>query len=102
MSKSETYSPNQAVQALLGDFESDPKVPYNDTVQKSLLVARALQQRATELQTPAEKKQQMELDRMIQNPSDKVTMTAMTDQACLLYTSPSPRDQRGARMPSSA
>ena len=24
------------------------------------------------------------------------------DQRCLLYTSPSPRDQRGARMPSSA
>ena len=25
-----------------------------------------------------------------------------TCQACLLYTSPSPRDQRGSRMPSSA
>ena len=25
-----------------------------------------------------------------------------TDGACLLYTSPSPRDQRGSRMPSSA
>ena len=24
------------------------------------------------------------------------------DSACLLYTSPSPRDQRGSRMPSSA
>ena len=24
------------------------------------------------------------------------------DEACLLYTSPSPRDQRGSRMPSSA
>ena len=24
------------------------------------------------------------------------------DQLCLLYTSPSPRDQRGSRMPSSA
>ena len=29
---------------------------------------------------------------------DKVEMT----RACLLYTSPSPRDQRGSRMPSSA
>ena len=26
----------------------------------------------------------------------------MTAEACLLYTSPSPRDQRGSRMPSSA
>ena len=28
--------------------------------------------------------------------------TAAESQACLLYTSPSPRDQRGSRMPSSA
>ena len=26
----------------------------------------------------------------------------IAEQACLLYTSPSPRDQRGSRMPSSA
>ena len=26
----------------------------------------------------------------------------LTSSACLLYTSPSPRDQRGSRMPSSA
>ena len=33
-----------------------------------------------------------------------ITTTAMLQQgkACLLYTSPSPRDQRGSRMPSSA
>ena len=29
-------------------------------------------------------------------------MTAFTYRFCLLYTSPSPRDQRGSRMPSSA
>ena len=29
-------------------------------------------------------------------------MKAASNQACLLYTSPSPRDQRGSRMPSSA
>ena len=33
----------------------------------------------------------------IVNPGDTLTFTA-----CLLYTSPSPRDQRGSRMPSSA
>ena len=31
-------------------------------------------------------------------PGDKVTV----EMTCLLYTSPSPRDQRGSRMPSSA
>ena len=32
---------------------------------------------------------------------DKADDSPLT-QACLLYTSPSPRDQRGSRMPSSA
>ena len=38
---------------------------------------------------------------------DKLTKTKQTNKVntiiiCLLYTSPSPRDQRGSRMPSSA
>ena len=41
------------------------------------------------------------------NPDDPASSTAMitdiaNNQLCLLYTSPSPRDQRGSRMPSSA
>ncbi len=71
----------QAAHALLGIFQIDPDSPLDPTIQKSLLVARTLQQRAHELQTPEERKQQTELDRMIQNPSDKATLTAMTDQA---------------------
>ena len=31
-----------------------------------------------------------------------LSMGELKDQGCLLYTSPSPRDQRGSRMPSSA
>ena len=31
-----------------------------------------------------------------------VVVSAMSGETCLLYTSPSPRDQRGSRMPSSA
>ena len=34
--------------------------------------------------------------------SEKVLGKLMADSSCLLYTSPSPRDQRGSRMPSSA
>ena len=47
------------------------------------------------------KDQQVQMERMVQ--------TELTEQqgrkdhkVCLLYTSPSPRDQRGSRMPSSA
>ena len=34
--------------------------------------------------------------------SDNVTLLGFSQGTCLLYTSPSPRDQRGSRMPSSA
>ncbi|MCA9211794.1 MAG: bifunctional proline dehydrogenase/L-glutamate gamma-semialdehyde dehydrogenase [Planctomycetales bacterium] len=74
-------SVENAVHALWQDFSPDDSSPYDETVQKALVIARALQRRAQELQTPAEKKQQAELDRMIQNPTDKVTLTQMTDQA---------------------
>ena len=50
-------------------------------IEQALLLARQLQASAQKLQTPEERKQQAELDRMIQNPSDKATLTAMTDQA---------------------
>ena len=70
-----------AVQALFGDFEADTASGLDVTIQKALFVARALQKRAHDLQTPEERKQQMELDRMIQHPGDKVTLTALTDQA---------------------
>ena len=34
--------------------------------------------------------------------TDRAARTGRNPQTCLLYTSPSPRDQRGSRMPSSA
>ncbi len=55
--------------------------PSPDLIDKAVALARALQERATELQSPAEKRQQAELDRMLQTPSDKSTLMQMTDQA---------------------
>ena len=40
----------------------------------------------------------MKLLRQVENTEYKYTLAYL----CLLYTSPSPRDQRGSRMPSSA
>ncbi|RBP39094.1 L-proline dehydrogenase [Roseimicrobium gellanilyticum] len=51
------------------------------TIQRALDVARGLQQRATELQTAAERRQQAELDRMLQTSTDKATLVQLTDQA---------------------
>jgi RHH-type transcriptional regulator, proline utilization regulon repressor / proline dehydrogenase / delta 1-pyrroline-5-carboxylate dehydrogenase len=47
----------------------------------AIVLARQIQVRAKELQTPAERRQQAELDRMVQHPRDKATLTQMTDQA---------------------
>ena len=66
---------------LLTAFHSDPQSKAAVVVQKALFLARSLQERAIELQTPSEKRQQAELDRMLQTPSDKATLAQMTDQA---------------------
>jgi len=50
-------------------------------IEQAVALARALQARATELQTPAERRQQAELDRMLQTPADKFTLVQLTDQA---------------------
>lgn len=52
-------------------------------------LARQIQIRAKQLQSPAERRQQAELDRLIQQPRDKATLMQMTDQAF--------RSQRAAR-----
>ena len=52
-----------------------------ELIDSAVELARRLQLRATELQTPAEKRQQAELDRMLQTPSDKATLVQLTDQA---------------------
>src|SRR5688572_19813877 len=69
------------VQELLADFTPSSASPHSELVQKALYVARRLQERASELQTPSERKQQAELDRMLQTPSDKSTLAQITDQA---------------------
>jgi RHH-type proline utilization regulon transcriptional repressor/proline dehydrogenase/delta 1-pyrroline-5-carboxylate dehydrogenase len=48
---------------------------------EAIQLARRLQERANALQTPQEKRQQAEFDRMIQHPADKATLVQLTDQA---------------------
>ena len=70
-----------ALEQALSEFRPDPESSRPLTVQKAIFLARRLQERAKELQTPPERRQQAELDRMLQTPSDKVTLALMTDQA---------------------
>ena len=67
--------------SLLDQQSVDSASPLPEDVQLSIAVARHLQTRANVLQTPQERRQQAELDRMIQSPTDKITMIQMTDQA---------------------
>jgi RHH-type proline utilization regulon transcriptional repressor/proline dehydrogenase/delta 1-pyrroline-5-carboxylate dehydrogenase len=55
--------------------------PHEPAVARALRLARALQEAAAARQTAAERRQQRELERMMENPHDKATLVAMTDQA---------------------
>ena len=65
----------------LSPFQPDPASQLPLEVQKTVFLAGLLQARATALQTPAERRQQAELDRMMQRPEDKCTLMQITDQA---------------------
>ncbi|MHB1035951.1 MAG: proline dehydrogenase family protein [Pirellulales bacterium] len=69
------------VVSLLSEFRPDPGAEHDETVQKAVFLARRLQERAVLLQTPSERRQQAELDRMLHHASDKATLAQMTDQA---------------------
>ena len=69
------------LQAAFEGFCGDDQSQLPPRVQQAIFLARVLQQRATELQTPAERRQQAELDRMMQSPGDKATLMQLTDQA---------------------
>ena len=59
----------------------DAASPLSPRVQRAIALARHLQTRGVDLQTPAERRQQAELERMVQSPSDKATLMQLTDQA---------------------
>jgi RHH-type proline utilization regulon transcriptional repressor/proline dehydrogenase/delta 1-pyrroline-5-carboxylate dehydrogenase len=71
----------RGIEAVLADFQPDPESPQPATLQRAVRLARLLQERAMALQTPQERRQQAELDKMIKSPHDKVTLIQMTDQA---------------------
>ena len=74
-------------------LESCEPTDLQSVAQVAIELARKIQTRAKELQTPAEKKQQAELDRMVQHPQDKATLTQLTDQAFRSQTAARAADQ---------
>lgn len=72
---------DESSEDLLKSLVADPASPYPERAQKAACLARRLQALASALQTPSERKQQAELERMVQSPSDRATLTQLTDQA---------------------
>ena len=62
-------------------------------VDRAIELAANLLVRAAELQTPQERRQQAELDRMINHAEDKATLVEMTDQAFRTHTPARVADQ---------
>ena len=72
---------SQDLEAVLARFRPDPRSRHTAAAQQAVWLARFLQERAQQLQTRSERRQQRQLDHMLRTPSDKVTLALMTDQA---------------------
>ncbi|MEM9188885.1 MAG: proline dehydrogenase family protein [Myxococcota bacterium] len=70
----------EPIQAVLDQFLSDAATD-GSTIEKAIALARRLQTRGAELQTPQERRQQAELERMMKSDKDKNTLMQLTDQA---------------------
>ena len=69
------------IKKILADCAYDQNASIPEVAQKAIALARHLQLRAGGLQTPQERRQQHELERMMATESDKATLIQMTDQA---------------------
>ena len=72
----ETGARSPALSGTGGDLRPDDA----GLIDAAVALAAALATRSAELQTPAEKRQQAELDRMLRTPSDKATIVQLTDE----------------------
>jgi len=69
----EPNAKSDTISQWLAGFVPDADSAAPIDAQRAVHLARRLQQRANELQTAQERRQQAELDRMIQHPGDKAT-----------------------------
>ncbi len=66
---------------ILSGLALDTEVSPDPQVQQAVALAKHLQERGATLQTPEERRQQRELERMMDGPQDRSTLLQMTDQA---------------------
>jgi RHH-type transcriptional regulator, proline utilization regulon repressor / proline dehydrogenase / delta 1-pyrroline-5-carboxylate dehydrogenase len=93
MATAATGDLSHRIEELLAEVPAVGPASTANDVERAILIARKLQGTAREMQTSAERRQQAELDRMIQSPADKATMVEITDQAFRARLSPRAADQ---------
>jgi len=71
----------KSLAVTLAELQLDPDSPVAPDVQKAVQLARILQKRGTTLQTSQERRQQRELERMMEGVGDRATLMQLTDQA---------------------
>ncbi len=86
-------SGNARLQGLLDGFRPDSASGVPEPLEKAIYLARILQQRASELQTAQERRQQDELERIMRSPHDKATLVQITDQALRSRSAPRAAEQ---------
>ena len=81
------------LRALVDAPTADPRSDVPQAVQKAIHLACVLQERAAELQTAQERRQQEELESIMRRPEDKATLVEITDQALRSRSAPRAADQ---------
>ena len=66
---------------ILSEISTDSESSVSPELQKAIQLARILQERGATLQTPQERRQQRELERMMEGSQDRTTLMQLTDQA---------------------
>eukprot|EP00829_Urostomides_striatus_P007359 TRINITY_DN18191_c0_g1_i1.p2 TRINITY_DN18191_c0_g1~~TRINITY_DN18191_c0_g1_i1.p2 ORF type:complete len:104 (+),score=44.62 TRINITY_DN18191_c0_g1_i1:63-374(+) len=86
-----------------GDWYNDiPQELEECSIQKNFIQDRVIVPQRTANKTISQDVYLYQLQKIIDQASESVAAKIAHKKDCLLYTSPSPRDQRGSRMPSSA
>ncbi|MGD8842247.1 MAG: bifunctional proline dehydrogenase/L-glutamate gamma-semialdehyde dehydrogenase [Gammaproteobacteria bacterium] len=65
---------------VLEELQPEAQPDGTASARRAIALARLLQQRAVPLQTPQERRQQRELERMMLSPHDKATLIQLTDE----------------------
>jgi RHH-type transcriptional regulator, proline utilization regulon repressor / proline dehydrogenase / delta 1-pyrroline-5-carboxylate dehydrogenase len=71
----------ERLKSCIAALEIDPRSEHPPAVAKALALARVLQRRAVSLQSPEERRQQAEFERIMHSATDKATLMQLTDQA---------------------